>query len=202
MADILTYKILFPFVFIVIAIFFFVIPFQTLAHRKPFVLSARWLFGATCVCFIPAMIHPIYVVLRTEYDIPPFMWLSPLFYIVLIFVFWVQMRGYFFFGVTDALFREAILSSSKNLGLSIEETISRLVIKETKHELNVVVQGWVGIAQLKAASSGADTSATQIANEMKRYFNENKGKMNLISSFLYLISSFFMLAIALFLFSL
>lgn len=128
------------------------------------------------------------------------MWLNPLMFGILLIFFWIQMRGYMFFGISDTFFRDAILFSAQNLGFTIEETMSKLKIKETGEEMQVAIQGWIGTAQLKAAKSDSGASVSRIATEMKSYFSSAKGNMNFLTSYFYLIVGLFMIAMSIFLF--
>jgi len=79
-------------------------------------------------------------------------WMNPLMFTVLLGFFWIQMKGYMAFAISDTYFREALMASASSLGLSIEETMSRLKIKETGQEMQVAIQDWIGTAQLKSTS--------------------------------------------------
>jgi hypothetical protein len=85
-------------------------------------------------------------------------WMNPLILTVLLVFFWIQMKGYMAFAVSETYFREALLPSVSSLGYSIEETMSRIKIKETGQELQVAIQGWIGTAQLK--STGKESNDT------------------------------------------
>ena len=85
------------------------------------------------------------------------------------------MKGYMAFAISDTYFREALLASASSLGFSIEETMSRLEIKETGQEMQVAIQGWIGTAQLKSTSKESNDTVKQIANGMAKYFESTPG---------------------------
>jgi len=99
-------------------------------------------------------------------------------------------------GASRTYFREALLHSIKSLGLSTEEMVSQLKIKETGEELHVSTQGGMGIAQLRLAGKPSPNSTTviDIKNAMVTYFQTNPGSMNYITPCLYLVLGLFLLA--------
>ncbi|NBZ95230.1 MAG: hypothetical protein EBR40_02165 [Proteobacteria bacterium] len=129
-------------------------------------------------------------------------WMSPLMFAVLLVFFWIQMRGYMAFAISDTYFREALLASASSLGFSIEETMSHLKIKETGQEMQVAIQGWIGTAQLKSTGKESNETVKEIAKEMTKYFRSTPGKMNFMTSYLYLIIGAFMVAMSVWMFTL
>jgi len=127
-------------------------------------------------------------------------WMNPLMFTVLLIFFWIQMKGYMAFAISDSYFREALLASAASLGYSIEETMSRLKIKETGQEMQVAIQGWMGTAQLKSTGKESNDTVRQIANGMTKYFQSSPGKMNYLTSYFYLITGSFMVAMSVWLF--
>jgi hypothetical protein len=106
------------------------------------------------------------------------------------------------FSISDSYFREALLASSSALGFSIEETMSRLKIKETGQEMQVAIQGWIGTAQLKSTGNESNEAVKQIAHGMSTYFQSTPGKMNYLTSYFYLIVGVFMIAVSIWMFTL
>jgi len=123
-------------------------------------------------------------------------WMNPLMFTVLLIFFWIQMKGYMAFAISDSYFREALLASAASLGYSIEETMSRLKIKETGQEMQVAIQGWMGTAQLKSTGKESNDTVRQIANGMTKYFQSSPGKMNYLTSYFYLLIGSFMVAMS------
>jgi hypothetical protein len=114
--------------------------------------------------------------------------------------FWIQMRGYMAFGISDTYFREALLSAAGALGYTVEETMSRLKIKETGEEIQVAIQGWIGTAQLKSGDRKSAGTVTRIAHGMNLYFKKATGKMNYLTSYFNLIMGSFLIILAIDLF--
>jgi len=116
-----------------------------------------------------------------------FTWVTPVMVAVMLIYFWIQMRGYIAFAISDMYFRDALLSSAASLGYTVEETLSRLKIKETGQEMQVAIQGWIGTAQLKPTGRQSADTVAQIARGMNQYFKKSPGKMNYLMSYFYLI---------------
>jgi hypothetical protein len=189
-------KVAFPAIFILMAAFFIFIAIKTLVGRRPLVFSSRWLFAFTCLAFLPIIASPISMGFSSPRGFSMIAWINPLMFTVLLAFFWIAMRGYVVVAISDAYFREALLASANSLGLSIEETMSRLKIKETGQEMQVAIQGWVGTAQLKPAGKGSNEIVRKIAEGMSKYFQSTPGKMNFVTSYFYLIIGAITIAIS------
>ena len=139
-----------PAIFILMAALFIFISLKTLIGRRPLVLSSRLLFAFMCLAFLLTIMNSISMEFSSSSDLGMISWMNPLMFTVLLIFFWIQMKGYMAFAVSETYFREALLASVSSLGYSIEETMSRIKIKETGQELQVAIQGWIGTAQLKS----------------------------------------------------
>ena len=194
-------SVIMPFIFMLMAAFFIFIALKTLVGRRPLVLSSRWLFAIMCLAFSPNIANYVAMGFSSPSGFSMIKWLNPLMFTVLLIFFWIQMKGYMAFAISDSYFREALLSSADSLGLTIEETMSRLKIKETG-EMQVAIQGWIGTAQLKATGKGSKDTVRQIAHGMTKHFNSTPGKMNYMTSYFYLIIGAFMVAMSVWMFTL
>ncbi len=129
-------------------------------------------------------------------------WLNLLMVGALLIFFFLQMRGYTVLGVSDGYFREALLASASSLGFSIEETMSRIKLKETGQEIQVSIQGAIGTAHLKSIGKESAETTGQIASEMAKYFKNTPGKMNYMICCLYIIIGVSLAAISIWMFTL
>ena len=193
-------KVAFPAIFILMAAIFIFIALKTLIGRRPLVFSSRWLFVLMCLAFLPSIANSINMGFSRGFSM--IAWMNPLMLTVLLVFFWIQMKGYMAFAISDTYFREALLASASSLGFSIEETMSRLKIKETGQEMQVAIQGWIGTAQLKSTGKESNETVRQIAKGMTKYFQSTPGKMNFMTSYLYLIIGAFMIAMSVWMFTL
>ena len=195
-------KVAMPLIFILMATFFIFIALKTLIGRRPIVFSSRWLFAFICLAFLPSIANSASIGFSSSEGLGIITWINPLMLTVMLVFFWIQMKGYMAFAISDSYFREALLASSSALGFSIEETMSRLKIKETGQEMQVAIQGWIGTAQLKSAGKESNEAVKQIAHGMTKYFQSTPGKMNYLTSYFYLIIGVFMIAMSLWMFTL
>ena len=186
----------FPATFILMAAFLIFIALKPLIGRRPLVFSSRWLFALICLAFLPSIASSIIIALSSSRGLSMITWINPLIFTVLLAFFWIQMKGFTAFAISDSYFRTSLLASANSLGLSIEETMSRLKINETGQEMRVAIQGWIGTAQLKSTGKESNEIVRNIAEGMRKYFQSTPGKMNFISSFLYLIIGAFMIAMS------
>ena len=195
-------KVAFPAIFILMAAFFIFIAIKTLVGRRPLVFSSRWLFAFMCLAFLPSIANSISMGFSSPRGFSMIAWINPLMFTVLLIFFWIQMKGYMAFAISDTYFREALLASANSLGFSIEETMSRLKIKETGQEMQVAIQGWMGTAQLKSTGKESNDIVRKIAEGMSKYFQSTPGKMNYMTSYFYLIMGAFMIALSVWMFTL
>jgi len=193
-------KVAMPLIFLLMAAFFIFIALKTLIGRRPFVFPSRWLFAFMCLGFLPSIANSVAMGFSSPRGFSMIIWMNPLMFTVILIFFWIQMKGYMAFAISDSYFRDAILASAASLGYSIEETMSRLKIKETGQEMQVAIQGWIGTAQLKSTGKESNDTVRQIANGMTKYFQSNPGKMNYLTSYFYLLIGSFMVAMSVWLF--
>ena len=182
--------VIFPFVFGVMALFFFVIGLRGIVSKKPFVISARWLFIVVLLGFSPAMFqfawfpkpsggHAMLVAIR---------WLIPVMFIVIIIFLYFTLRGYTAFAVTDTSFREGLLASLEKLNLPHEETLATIKLPTIGADLQVAVQSWIGTGQLKAKQREFSTVLRDIVKGMNEYYQSGVvTKVNLTCCIFYVV---------------
>ncbi|HTY24942.1 MAG TPA: hypothetical protein VMC85_17560 [Desulfomonilaceae bacterium] len=182
--------VIFPFVFGVMALFFFVIGLRGIVSKKPFVISARWLFIVVLLGFSPAMFQfawfpkpsggpAILVAIR---------WLIPVMFIVIIIFLYFTLRGYTAFAVTDTSFREGLLASLEKLNLPHEETLATIKLPTIGADLQVAVQSWIGTGQLKAKQREFSTVLRDIVKGMNEYYQSGVvTKVNLTCCIFYVV---------------
>jgi ABC-type multidrug transport system fused ATPase/permease subunit len=202
MNPIVLLKVAFAAIFFLMAAFFIFIALKTLVGRRPLVFSSRWLFALVCLAFLPTFANSIIMGFSSAHGFNMIAWMKPLMFTVLLAFVWIQMKGYMAFAISDTYFREALLASASKLGFTIEETMSRLKIKETGQEMQVAIQGWIGTAQLKATGNESKETVKQIAKGMTTYFQRTPGKMNYMTSYFYLVIGAFMVAMSVWMFTL
>jgi len=176
--------------FIVAASFIYA-GFKALISKRALVFSGRWFFVLIFINYLPHFFNTLTSLLKSDGGGSmhnPLSWLNLLLMMTLLLFFWFQMKGFMVIGASSAYFRTALLHATKSLGLSVEETLSQIKIKETDEKLHVSTQDWVGTAQLRLAGKPSSDSNTlkDIKNAMIAYFQSNPGQMNYATAYLYL----------------
>ena len=169
-----------------VTIFFFIIALRLLIQRRPLLLSSRWTIALIAVAFAPTILNAFFLKGISK-GIDLMFWINPLMFGTLFVFIVIQMKGYIAYGVTEAYFREALLSTVASLGYTAEETMSCLRIKETGQEIKVMIQGLTGSAQLRPKSKDSTALVKQIAHGMTAYFKNHTGKTNMLVAYFYLI---------------
>lgn len=178
-----------------LVIYFFAIALRLLIKRRPVILSSRWTIAFLAVAFAPSMLNA-FVFSGVAKGMDMMFWIQPVMFGTIFIFILIQMKGYSTFGVTEAYFREALLSTVSSLGYTAEETISCLRIKETGQEIKIMIQGLSGSAQLRPKSKDSAELVKQIAQGMRAYFQSHSGKTNMLIAYFYLLMGGFLLAIA------
>ena len=143
--------VLFPVLFACMALFFLVIGLRGIVLKKPFLISARWLFILVLLGFSPGMFQFAWL---PKFSGGPGMllalgWLIPVMFIVILVFLYLTLRGYTAFGVTDKSFRDGLLYSLSKLNLPHEETLATLRLPTIGADLQVSAQSWMGTGQVK-----------------------------------------------------
>lgn len=156
--------------------FTLVLGVRGLVGRRPIVFSARWLFAFLGLAFSPQAI----TALRFGFEHPgtspaqPLMAVFfPVMFVFLLIVFWLQMRGYLVFGVTDGTVRSALHHALQEKGLQFEERLGAIAIPSEGLDVQVAIQSWMGTAQIKAKQSSGRHRVAELSEAMRRYYASN-----------------------------
>lgn len=190
--------VVFPLLFGLMSLFFFILGLRGIVTRKPFVLSSRWLFALTLLGFAPSILHPLLSSApRPESASHTLLtWLPPAMFIVLAVFLWLSLRGHMAFAVTEASFREGLLASLKKLELPHEETLGKLRLPSVGADLQVAVQSWIGTGQLKMKQRRFAGLLGDIADGMNEYYQEASVPVNLTCCTFYVLMGMFLLVFA------
>lgn len=184
--------------FLLMAAFLFGIGLRGLIKKRPLLFSARWLFGFMLLAFTPQLLIPIFFWFGRDggvRKVETIFLIGPLMFVFLVVIFWLQMRGYFVFGVTDTSFRGAMHHALGKLGLSYEERLSAIHIPSEGLDLQVAVQSWMGTAQVKSKQGKGEQRVKELAAQMTDYFSTNNVETNMTSCVVYVVLGVFMLAL-------
>lgn len=181
---------MFPALFGTLALAFLFIGLAVLLRKKPLLFSSRWMFTLLLVCFAPQFIIPFQMLGAPGDPLEGFKlitWLFPLFFVVLLAFFWKQMQGYMLMGIVDKSFRKALLSVLNELHLEREEELSLIRIPHANLDIQVAIQSWMGVGQMKIKGKSGLEVFQQIVVGLKRRFAQGELETNNTTPVLYII---------------
>jgi hypothetical protein len=194
------FKVLFPSLFGVMALFFFVVGLRGIVSKKPFLISAQWLFTLVLLAFAPSLLQPFLFPLPRLGDRSGMLgilpWLNPIMFTVLLVFMWFTLRGYLAFAVTAESFREGLLASLKKLDLPYEETLASMRLPSVGVDLQVAVQSWIGTGQLKTKQRRSSGVLKDIVRGMNEHYQTTAVPVNLICCVFYVVMGIFMVVFA------
>jgi hypothetical protein len=181
--------------FAVMALFALAIGLRGLIRRRPLVFSARWLFGFLSLAFVPQVVNPLWLGFGHSSRLGGsgvMAVLSPAFFLFMTAVFWVQMRGYLVFGVTDTTFRGALQHTLNERGLRYEERLGSVHLPTEGLDLQVVIHGWMGTAQMKMKGSRDSGRLAELSSGMQHYYATNTVEVPKLVFIIYLVMGVFL----------
>jgi Tfp pilus assembly protein PilF len=187
---------MFPALFGIIALAFLSTGLAVLLRKKPLLFSSRWMFALMLVCFAPQLILPFQMLGVPGDHLQGFRimnWLMPLMFVVLLVFLWIQMQGYTVMGIVDRSFRKALLSVLDELHLEREEELSVIRIPQSNLDIQVAIQSWIGVGQLKNKTKSGQEVFQQIIAGLKRRFAQGELETNNTTPVLYIILGILML---------
>jgi hypothetical protein len=191
--------VLFPVLFACMALFFLVIGLRGIVFKKPFLISARWLFILVLLGFSPGIFQFAWL---PKFSGGPGMllalgWLIPVMFIVILIFLYLTLRGYTAFGVTDKSFRDGLLYSFRKLNLPHEETLATLRLPTIGADLQVSAQSWMGTGQVKMKQRQFSTVLRDIVNGMNEYYQSGAIlEVNLACCIFYTVIGVFLAVLA------
>ena len=105
------------------------------------------------------------------------------------------MKGYVLFGIVDKSFRKALLSVLDELRLERQEELSVIRIPSANLEIQVAIQSWVGVGQVKNKSKSGKEVFQQIIDGLKKRFAQGELETNNTTAVLYMVLGFIMLVL-------
>jgi Tfp pilus assembly protein PilF len=175
-----------------ISLAFIAIGLAVLLGKKPLLISARWMFVLVLMCFAPQFVLPL-TMPRTLGDhlegLAMLSWLLPLVFTVLLIFLWIQMQGYVAFGIVDKSFRKALLSVLDDLRLERQEELSVIRIPQANLNMQVAIQGWTGVGQLRNKGRSGQEVFQQIIEGLTMRFARGDLETNNTTPVFYIVIS-------------
>jgi tetratricopeptide (TPR) repeat protein len=193
------YQILFPIVLGSMAAAFIGVGLWVFLRKRPLIFSSRWMFALMLLCFSPQLFMqfslPDMHDARHSTDWLLMKLLIPLMFAVLLAFLWIQMQGYMLIGIVDKSFRKALLSVLDELGLERQEELSVIRIPAAKLEIQVAIQSWMGVGQLKNKTRSGKDVFQKIIDGLRNRFAQGELETNNTTSLLYVILGSIMLVL-------
>jgi hypothetical protein len=171
-----------------------------LIWRRPFILHSRWQFCLVVISMLPGILLPAWLASTASTQsrglISLLLWLNPLVFCCLLLMMWFQLKGYLVFGITDQAFRDSLVYSLDKLGIPYEERLSAMHLPSVDADLQVAVQSWMGVGQIKMKKAKDSEILHQIVDVMSEHFRASPTESPIITSLFQTISGGFILVIA------
>ena len=160
---------------VIMAAFCLVVGLRVVFTERPFLLSGKW----------PLSVGYVFFVLGT---VPDFLFFpgNPMNWVVVILVgafflmLWYQLKGYVAYAVTDASFRESLFAALQKLQLPHEESLSVIRLTSVDADLQVSIQSWIGIGNIKAKQKVHHSLLKEVVNAMNEYYRASSVSRNVI----------------------
>ncbi len=165
----------------VLAAFLLAIGLRGLIHRRPFLISSRWLFLLCVLAFAPGL-RPF---LAQTGAISPLAWMNLVMLLLFGVAMWLVTAGYSAFGVTEASFRQGLYEALRRRGLPWEEAVGGMNLPTEDAAVQVGVHSWIGTAQIKVLPRGRASLLRDIAAGMNAYYRSATVPVNLVPCLVY-----------------
>jgi hypothetical protein len=153
-----------------------------LALRRPFMIRGLWFTSAVAAGV--ASIATAFFVVFTPWErgwlfLTYWSWPASMLAIAALAMF--RMQGYVGFGMSSAVFREALMSSLRTLGIEYSESLSAIELPRLGLKIDVSVDDVLGTVRLRAPKPDGWRVLDQLARVMNRHFRTTRPAMSFIS---------------------
>jgi hypothetical protein len=183
-----------------LAAFLLAIGLRGLIHRRPFLISSRWLFLLCAFAFSPGLLRTGLHLLQPQAGaLSPLAWMNLAMFMVFGGAMWLVTAGYSAFGVTEVSFRQGLYEALRRRGLPWEEAIGGMNLPTEDAALQLGMQGWIGTAQIKVLPRARSALLRDIATAMNAYYRGATVPVNLAPCLVYAVMGGMLLVFAVFL---
>jgi hypothetical protein len=164
-----------------LAAFLLAIGLRGLVHRRPFLISSRWLFVLCVLAFTPGL-RPFLI---QAGGISPLAWMNLGMLLLFGVAMWLVTAGYSAFGVTEASFRQGLYEALRRRGLPWEEALGGMHLPTEDAAVQVGMHSWIGTAQIKVLPRTRSALLRDIAAGMNAYYRSATVPVNLAPCLVY-----------------
>lgn len=181
----------------VLAAFLLAIGLRGLIHRRPFLISSRWLFVLCALAFAPGLLRMGAGVLQAHPGAPsPLAWMNLAMFLLFAGSMWLVTSGYSAFGVTEVSFRQGLYEALRRRGLPWEEAIGGMNLPTEDAAVQVGMHGWIGTAQIKVLPRARAALLRDIAAGMNAYYRGASVPVNPVPCLVYAVMGALLLGFA------
>ena len=143
-----------PATLILLAIFITGVALKVILGKHPVVLNMRWLFVLMCILLLPNFFSPIFLI-HSRDGSGLVSWMGPVIAVGALSIMWFHWRGFLVLGISSKGFKEELFAAAGKLGMTLEESLGSVRIKDTGEVIQVSVQSWAGSAHLRGVDSAS-----------------------------------------------
>jgi hypothetical protein len=180
-----------------LAAFLLAIGLRGLIHRRPFLISSRWLFLICALAFAPGLLRMGLGLLQAQsVALSPLAWMNLGMFLLFAGAMWLVTSGYSAFGVTEVSFRQGLYEALRRRGLPWEEAIGGMNLPTEDAAVQVGMHGWIGTAQIRVLPRARAALLRDIAAGMNTYYRGAIVPVNLMPCVVYAVMGAVLLVFA------
>jgi len=177
---------IFPLLLGILSTFLVFLGGKLLVTKRPFLISCGWMRGMVTLAFAPALVLPVVTLLDAP-DPPLFMLLQPAMILTLLVFVWIQMRGYVVLGTTEETLQSALDHAMGQLGHEYEQKLSSVHVPALDAKIQMSIQSWIGVAQIKPANARAKQITEGLSSAMGSYFAKHEVAPQMTTGVFYIL---------------
>ena len=161
-----------------------------LRHQRPLIVPARqfvWFFMVVFGVGVIQMWAPLLEFGAVDWFSVGFPLFQTAMFVLMVWVIYKQMVGRIIFGVSEDLFRDALIHALDKLSLPYKETISKIRLTELGVDLQVAVASWMGTAQIRAKQAEHRHHADHIMDQIELYFAKTPVTIQKLPFLIYIV---------------
>lgn len=161
--------------YVTMAVFFLVVGLRVVFTRRPFLLSGKWPLAVGSIFFVSGIIPNLLLSPANVMN-----WVV----VILVGAFLLMMgrglKGYVVYAFTDDSFRESLIAALEKLQLPHEESLSVIRLTSIDADLQVSIQSWVGLGNIKIKQKAHHSALREIANTMNANLGASPVSKNIV----------------------
>lgn len=177
--------------------FLLAIGLRGLIHRRPFLISSRWLFVLCVLAFLPGLLRTgLHAFQPQAGALSTLGWMNLGMFLLFAVAMWLVTAGYSAFGVTEASFRQGLYEALRRRGLPWEEALGGMNLPTEDAAVQVGMHSWIGTAQIKVLPRARSALLRDIAAGMNAYYRSATVPVNLAPCLIYAVMGGMLLVFA------